>query len=717
MRKNIEKGVQSQIATVAKLNKKAQTPGVPADMKNTLASQAREIDKLYAAEKKITQEKRTQLSIMERLKSLAGTKPASSLYAHTATSSGPQGLTASSIQAPNLQQPGGSGQTPWWQWNRQGGGGPSGSSFGGGRWFSNWRGGGNNQGGGGSGPTPPGQPPASDDSAAAPSTNMRAQAAMMAVQAAKAVAGRAWGAAMASSDAYSGWARGSRDLLGVATQDELFNLNNRGAAYGYSASETTSLALQAAQQTGSIESANMAQTMSRGGWGVDAGQFVGLQGTLTRGGVNVNSPENRRMMHMYATAMTQGIDRSRMGESLPQFVQIMESAQATQAGDVSGDMIAGMAGLLGRSGMSGFQGARGMSILQSVDEGIKNGGGGEEGKALWLQMLGFGTPNGTRSYMEAEAIRERGLSDPENVRAFIEEIKRLGGSANDTLILSMRDQFGKTIDQTRELAAIVEAGGTPEEILARVQAVSDQRTPEAAAAVSMAGPMGTLASTTERQAQRVIMEGSAFAQPMLDIQTQIYNLEAKSFEAIETGIHAVNETLKSTIGGGRLTDARLTNVANERESVGELSLRDAIASDARVEAIMSRQREGTMFDSVERAAELQQERQLMEDRQLGSADAAAVYRAGGPLMDGRQIPEALANAANFRQYMDSQRAAVNSDLSNMPMFATPEARAAQQAAQQEAVSSALRNNLPAGMTPTVAPSSVSISRSSGGVVQ
>lgn len=445
------------------------------------------------------------------------------------------------------------------------------------------------------GPAPPSYQPA-QPSPSSPSVMDQAGDVLSAIQANPImraltfVAGRTVGAGMRASDAYQQFAMANRGALGVVSENDLFRANNLGSQFGYMPNESSAFALQAAQARGSegaVEAAAQAMMMSRAGYGVDASSFIGMQGTLRRGGIDTadSSPQNRRLLNLYATAMTQGIDRSRMGEALPAFTGIMEQIQNNVAGDVSGGGIASLAALFGQSGMSGLQGARGMSVISQLNQGLMNPGGGDEGRALLYQAAGFGVPGSSRSLFDVQTQLEGGLSDTRNIGTLQRFIGQLGGADSEAAIRALSDVFGLSLTQSQAAARSLMSGGTPEEMERRLREIEEQaKSPELKAQEAMQEGIGSIAKLMSEQNALLISDGANIAKPMLVAQQRIYELERLLFPQMATALN-----LMATAAGGGKTLEEL-----ETERVSALVRRSGSAALPEVQRLEELHRAGAI---------------------------------------------------------------------------------------------------------------------------
>jgi hypothetical protein len=99
------------------------------------------------------------------------------------------------------------------------------------------------------------------------------------------------------------------------------------------------------------------------------------------------------------------------------------------AGRVKVDPIRQQMAMLLRGGVGGGSPTRAMQVAASLDQMIRQPGGGMAGQAVVLQAMGFGRPGGKTGYYEAMKQQQRGIQDPQNLMKVFQEVNRQRGVA------------------------------------------------------------------------------------------------------------------------------------------------------------------------------------------------------------------------------------------------------------------------------------------------
>jgi hypothetical protein len=248
--------------------------------------------------------------------------------------------------------------------------------------------------------------------------------------------------------------------------------NRMGARLGFNMMESAQQAATMGRATGVMGPRELQQAMRATGMG--AGEVGGIYGAFARGGIGFEgaggsaagvrrgqSAGGREMQRMISAGMQSGLKRGRLPEFFQGVSKLMQEQQRVRVGDVGAADYSKTLALWGKTGLAGMQGMRGASILQQINQGIKRPGGGEAGKALMMQAMGFGKPGGNVGFYEAEKMRERGATS-ENVMGVMTEVKKQFGSGQEAA-LAMRETLGVSLDQAETLLKIYSSNESADE--------------------------------------------------------------------------------------------------------------------------------------------------------------------------------------------------------------------------------------------------------------
>lgn len=189
----------------------------------------------------------------------------------------------------------------------------------------------------------------------------------------------------------------------------------KGGTLGYNIQERSELQNLAARATGADATKTMmAATRATG---MEAGEATDLLTTLRQSGSQFGPQRGKQVgqgekvfAKLLATANASELPKTLVPEFLKGVNTLVQRQQEATGGAVNAEGIAKLVGMFQKSGFVGAQGARGAKLLQTLDEGLKRPGGGEEGMA-WARMMtsGYGMPGSKTSFISSEYERELGL--------------------------------------------------------------------------------------------------------------------------------------------------------------------------------------------------------------------------------------------------------------------------------------------------------------------
>lgn len=213
-----------------------------------------------------------------------------------------------------------------------------------------------------------------------------------------------------------------------------------------------------------------ATTMGAG----EVAQFMGLL-TQAGSGFGRGGGGKKQLEKVIAAGMETGLERARLPEFFSGVSALTQRMAAATAGKVDVEGITRSLAMMGSTGAPGLKGARGAAVAQTIDRAIRQPGGGEAGEAFMLQAYGFGKPGGDATYYEAMQRREKGLSDPENLRDVVAEAqRRYGGKEERALAMKKLLKIDTLIWE--ELEKAVDTGDKEkiDKVLKKTQSVDKQ---------------------------------------------------------------------------------------------------------------------------------------------------------------------------------------------------------------------------------------------------
>jgi hypothetical protein len=199
---------------------------------------------------------------------------------------------------------------------------------------------------------------------------------------------------------------------------------------GFSKIETAQQVPAMARATGVTGPREMQQAMRA--TGMDVGEVGGIFQTLRQGGTSFKGGEfakasagGKAFKELMSDAFHEGLEKGRLPEFFSGITDLMQKQLTISSGDVGPKGFAQVLAALHKTGLSGFQGARGAAVAGKLQEAFINPGGGEHGQAERLRAMGWGRG---ATLEEATLQQEEGLSDSENLKNFIAQVKREHGT-------------------------------------------------------------------------------------------------------------------------------------------------------------------------------------------------------------------------------------------------------------------------------------------------
>jgi len=249
--------------------------------------------------------------------------------------------------------------------------------------------------------------------------------------------------------------------FGAGYTPNMFNLkdNPNGLTHklgklGYMPEEVASLAGQFGRSTGSSKYTQYGATAARV-LGMDAGEMSGMFGSLRLGSGQFGAAEKSQFQKMLQAAVKGGVDASTLPEYLSGVKALTDKASGSTGGVVSSLPYAQLLSVFNKSGAPGLSGARGASIAGALEHAIKAPGGGEEGQAMMLSALGFGSG---KSYYQALRAQQQGFQTSEGanvVKTMFDYFDRTYGGPGEYSNLALHKVTGLNLSQIEELRGVL----------------------------------------------------------------------------------------------------------------------------------------------------------------------------------------------------------------------------------------------------------------------
>lgn len=365
------------------------------------------------------------------------------------------------------------------------------------------------------------------------------------------------------------FARG-REAYGAAeqydiTQGGLTGLGRRrdfsphgGARFGYSSTDTAAQAGAAARATGNLGSVTQAQALSRA-LGMDMGAATGVMGQLRGTGLKFSGTNGQggggadQLKKIIAAGFESGLERARVPEFIEGVGELVSTAQRQFATGVKSDGYASLLALLGRSGQPGLQGSAGVGVAAQLDQAIKNPGGGDAGRAVMLQALGFGTPGGNTSYYDAIQQQEKGAMDPQNVMKLFQSTGSRFGQGQQQ-ILALKEMTGLSTNQLEGVRSSLNNGNSAE-ALEKIKAAMEASKPVEEQGLDQMKEMGAALVRIADQSDILVDEGHEILpsiQKIVDIERdlmeKIFPILSDTLPTIARGVGALATMVASLAG-------------------------------------------------------------------------------------------------------------------------------------------------------------------------
>ncbi len=273
-------------------------------------------------------------------------------------------------------------------------------------------------------------------------------------------------------------------LTGLGRESD-FNPSG-GQRFGYSMTDTAQGAGAAARATGNLGAVGQSQALSRA-LGMDMGESTSIMSVLRSSGHQFTGADGSggggadQLKKIIAAGFESGLERARVPEFIEAVGGLVGTAQAALSSKVDAGGYSALMAMLGRSGQPGMQGGLGAGVVSKLDSSIKNPGGGDAGRALISQALGFGNPGGGGvDYYTMEKQREKGASDPQNVMDMLRSVNSRTGGNEQEANLMLREMTGLGLEQIETIQQSLSggnAGGALEQIrteLAAAKPVEEQ---------------------------------------------------------------------------------------------------------------------------------------------------------------------------------------------------------------------------------------------------
>lgn len=351
------------------------------------------------------------------------------------------------------------------------------------------------------------------------------------LQAAQGYFGMIFGALSRAAGKFEQFGTASAPLMGTGLGKKGLS---RGIRLGYDPIQMAQMRLGAGRATGAPSELLFAG-LGRAS-GVDPSALMSMGGVL-RGagglgfsggkmGTQLNSSGGRAMVKLLADGMSTGIEESRIGEYLESMAKLMGDMASVRGRPIGGSDIKQMSALLSTvTGFTGLAPGAAADMIGGVQQGIRSPGGGEAGKNLMLQALGFGT-TGAGFF---EATRRQQRAGPEEISDVVKYFQnQFGARGQDVASYAMSQGMpGLSMDKLDELAALSAAGKLSAEYLKQVmdEIPSQQKTLEK---INEEMKSGGIVRAIAGMSAELIGIGAKTWTPMHDLQKEILK-EAKTW--------------------------------------------------------------------------------------------------------------------------------------------------------------------------------------------
>jgi hypothetical protein len=183
-------------------------------------------------------------------------------------------------------------------------------------------------------------------------------------------------------------------------------------------------------------------------YGLGSEETASVAGKLVQTGT-LKAGEQKKFTDMLAQSIIDAEMTGREGEQL----QVLESINdnlSDKLVNVSSDQLSSAMGFYDMlaNGTAGWKGTRGANVTETINNAITGGGNKMD------LLLGWGTQyTGTEGRWQLELAKERGLSDPENLKNIFSNFRKFTGYDVDSDMgkLMLKEQFGLSASEVEEL--------------------------------------------------------------------------------------------------------------------------------------------------------------------------------------------------------------------------------------------------------------------------
>lgn len=270
--------------------------------------------------------------------------------------------------------------------------------------------------------------------------------------------------------------------------------NESGVNFGFNRQDVQNMVLPMARATG-VTSPRELMAGMRGGGALSSDEMAQIFNTIRQGGntftpqlmgptIGQVAPSSRggEVFKKWIAAGTEsGLEQARLPEFFGNIQNIMQEQLRVQSGQVTGNEIASLMGILQQSGVPGFQGARGGQVLSSLNQMFMSPGGGETGRAFLMQSQGFGLPGGTTRWYQAVKNLQSGITGEQglkNLQNLLDHMKRMGFTGESGAVLLNTLSQGKiSYDMAEKLQQVMGSGGDLRSKLQQMNKIMDQGKP------------------------------------------------------------------------------------------------------------------------------------------------------------------------------------------------------------------------------------------------
>ena len=256
---------------------------------------------------------------------------------------------------------------------------------------------------------------------------------------------------------------------GGATMESTKAARKYSAKLGYTPDEVIAATASQARATGSGSTKSVTDNLSISRLLTQStGETAGMFGVQAQAGQGAAGQFNQ-IKRAIAAGMVTGLDKARLPEFLSGVSELTAAASGRAGGNVDSSNYAGLLATLGRSKQSGLQGARGASVLKSLESGFTSPGGGEEGQAMVMSAMGFGTGGGTSYYGAKKAMEQGSAGDSGFIKKVMDYTNKTYGNKEEANLATQQMLGGSlTLDQIEKVQGAFAAGGSKKDMDAMI---------------------------------------------------------------------------------------------------------------------------------------------------------------------------------------------------------------------------------------------------------